>query len=120
MMRRTISQVGLLGVAFAVATALFGWWAVPLLGCLWGVYEEARNKPALVAALAGGLGWLILLIWNAVAGPMLLLSARAAGVLGVPSATLVALTLLYPMALAWGAGIVGETARLVFASRRRK
>lgn len=120
MIRRTMLQIGLLGLAFALATALFGWWAVPALGCLWGAYERAHSRPALVAALAAGFGWLLLLGWNAVSGPLLLLAKRASGVLGVPSLTLIALTLLYPMALAWGAGIVGETAKRLFDSRHRK
>jgi hypothetical protein len=115
-----IMQVGLLGIGFALATGLFGWWSVPLLGCLWGMFEEARSKPAVVAALAAGLGWLLLLIWDAVVGPLLLLSARASGVMGVPSATLIALTLLYPMALAWGAGIIGETMKLILGTWRRE
>lgn len=116
--RRILLQIGLLGVAFALATVLVGWRAVPILGCFWGSYEKPESRPSLSASLAAGLGWLLLLFWNAFSGPVLLLSARASGVMGVPSATLIALTILYPMALAWGAGVLGESARLLWVSRR--
>ena len=117
--RRILLQIGLLGVAFALATVLFGWWAVPILGCFWGLYEKPESRPSISASVAAGLGWLLLLAWNAFSGPVLLLSARASGVMGVPSATLIALTLLYPMALAWGAGALGEASRHLWGLRRR-
>jgi hypothetical protein len=120
MIRRMLLQIGILGLAFALATALFGWWAVPVLGCIWGVYEKSHSRPALAASIAAGLGWLFLLIWTAVNGPLLLLSERASGVMGVPSITLISLTLLYPMTLAWSAGIVGETTRLLWSNRHGK
>jgi hypothetical protein len=112
MARRMMLQIVFLGPAFALATALLGWWGVPVLGCLWGVYEKPIHRPSLAASLAAGLGWLLLLAWTAFSGPVLLLSERAAGVMGVPGATLIALTLLYPMTLAWSAGVLGETSRL--------
>ena len=113
-------QIALLGLAFSLATALFGWWAVPLLACFWGVYDNAENRPGLIASFAAGLGWALLLVWTTTQGPVLLLSSRASGVMGVPSVMLFALTLMFPMALAWGAGVLGETARWFWEKRRHQ
>ena len=118
MNRWVLLQLGLLSLAFSLATALVGWWAVPLLACFWGVYDYAENRPALVASFAAGLGWALLLVWTATQGPVLLLSERASGVMGVPAVTLIFLTLMFPMALGWGAGVVGENARYFFERRR--
>lgn len=117
---RMLLQIGLLGLAFSFATAIFGWRAVPLLACTWGLYEKAGNRPALAASLSAGLAWALLLAWTAARGPMLLLSERASGVLAVPSLTLFALTLMFPMALAWGAGVLGETAKHLYERRRTR
>jgi len=118
MNRWMLLQIGMLSLAFSLATALFGWWAVPVLACFWGLYDKAANRPALVASLAAGLGWALLLVWTATQGPLLLLSSRASGVMGVPSVTLFALTLMFPMALGWGAGVLGGTGRYIFERRR--
>lgn len=111
-------QTGLLSVAFALATALIGWWAVPILGCFWGLYESSDRRPAIVVSVAAGLGWAILLLWTAAMGPLLSLVQRVAGVMGVPSISLIGLTVMFPMALAWGASVLGETVRLVWNERR--
>lgn len=117
MKRWKLLQVGLLSVAFSLATALFGWWAVPLLACFWGLYDHAENRPALIASFAAGLGWALLLGWTAILGPMWSLAARTSGVMGVPSVVMIFLTLMFPMALGWGAGVVGETAKYFWATR---
>ena len=43
MMRRTLLQILLLSVAFALATVIMGWWAVPALAVLWGLLAFALN-----------------------------------------------------------------------------
>jgi hypothetical protein len=111
MSRWSLLQIGLLGSAFALATVLFGWWGVPILAWFWGLYDKSENRPALIASAAAGLGWGFLLIWTATQGPVLGLSSRASGVLAVPSLTLILLTLMFPMILAWGAGVLGGTVR---------
>jgi hypothetical protein len=114
MNRWTLLQISLLSLAYSLATVLLGWWAVPLVACVWGVYEKEELRPALIASVSAGLGWALLLAWTALSGPAMVLSERAAGVMGAPGITLIALTLLFPMALAWGAGVLGGIARYVW------
>jgi hypothetical protein len=118
MNRWVLLRLGMLSVAFSLVTVLLGWWGVPLLAGVWGLYDNEANRPALVASFAGGLGWGMLLIWTATQGPLLHLAQRASGVMGVPSFTLFALTLMFPMALAWGAGVLGMTTRFYWQKRR--
>ncbi len=118
MMRRWLLQVLMLGLAFSFSTLLLGWWAVPMLAGFWGFYEKAEYRPALTASVAAGLGWALLLVWTATQGPMLALASRVSGVMGVPSVSLIALTVMFPMALAWGAGVIGVTGRHIWTSRK--
>lgn len=120
MLRRISIQVGLLGLAFSCATALFGWWAVPCLAAFWGLYDRPRNRPALIASAAAGLGWALILIWAATQGPLLQLSSRASEVLSAPGPTLMLLTLMLPMVLGWSAGALGGTVRHLWERQRAR
>ena len=117
MNRWVLLRLGMLSLAFSLITVLLGWWGVPILAGFWGLYDKTENRPALIASFSAGFGWGLLLVWTAVEGPMFFLSERASGVMGVPSFTLIALTLMFPMALGWGAGVLGETAGLLWERR---
>ena len=104
---RRLAQILMLSAAFALATLVFGWWIVPGLAFVWGVLARSDVKPGKAAALAAGLGSVWLLVWTAGTGPAGELARRAAGVLAIPSVVFVAVTLVFPMVLAWGAGVLG-------------
>ena len=106
---RLALRVPLLALAFALATFGFGWWAVPLLAALWGILTRAEASGAAVAAALGALvAWAAFLLWGAVRGPVYELASVVTGVMGVPSAALIILTLLFPAALAWSASTVAQ------------
>jgi hypothetical protein len=107
---RTIARTLLLATAFALATAGFGWWTVPIVGALWGIIAPDRRHPARLAALAAPLAWGALLVWGAMHGPVPALATRLAGVLHVPAPVLIAVTLIFPAALAWSSAVVGGVA----------
>jgi hypothetical protein len=106
--RRVLLQTVLLAVAMALGTAELGWWIVPLLGAAWGLIAAGDGRPPLAAALAAGLGWVVLLVLTASEGPIGVLADRASGVMGVGREVVYLLTLLFPMAVAWGAAVLGE------------
>ena len=45
-----------LAVLIAVATAMLGWWTVPVLGGLSGALMAAERRPVLFAGAAGAAG----------------------------------------------------------------
>jgi len=99
-------RLGLLAFAFALATAAFGWWTVPLLGVAWPLIAgPAASRAAATAALAAALGWLLLLVWAAAQGPVGLLDAKVGGAMDMPGVVLVFVTLAFP-ALVAGTGAV--------------
>jgi len=108
MMRRTMLQIMLLSVAFALATVIMGWWAVPVLAAVWGLLTRSEQHPELVAAAASGLGWALLLAWTVTQGPVGALASRAAGVMGISSLALLVMAIAFSTALAWSAAVVAR------------
>ena len=109
---RTVFLWLLLVAAFGLATALLGWWTVPVLGALWGL-AATGGRLWLGAALAAAAAWAVLLTLTALAGPVGELAVKLGGVMGVPGVFLVLLTLLFPALLA------GSAAELAASARRR-
>jgi hypothetical protein len=108
---RTIARIALLAVAFAAATLVFGWWSVAAVGILWGVVAGPGRRAGRTAALAASLGWLALLVVTALQGPVLRVADRVGGVLGVPWAVVVGITLVFPALLGGGGAWVGRVIR---------
>jgi hypothetical protein len=106
-----VVRVVILLVAFALATIAVGWWAVPVLGGVWGLVATRSTLPALTAAAAAGLSWAALLGWAAFRGPLLGLADKVGAIVGVPAWGLVAVAVAFPALLA------GSAAMLVSALR---
>jgi hypothetical protein len=114
---RSLSVVVVLVAAFALGTALFGWWAVVALAALWGAL--ARSRAGAGAALAAAAAWALLLGMTATRGSVLGLAGKVAGIVGLPGAALIALTLLFPALLAWGTAEVAAGVRMAVRGRGR-
>lgn len=107
-------RIILLALAFALATAVLGWWAVPVLGAVWGWVDWRSGRVALTAAAAAGVGWAMLLLWTAAQGPVAELAGKVGAVMSLPGWALILLTLVFAVILA---GSAAEVARWV-SSRR--
>ncbi|HZF68237.1 MAG TPA: hypothetical protein VEZ47_09385 [Gemmatirosa sp.] len=116
-------HVVLLALVMALATALLGWWSVPLTAALVaaaaharpGALTQAGRSVAGGAGIAGALAWGGLLAVAAVAGTRFgAVAAALAGVLSAPAVLAAIVTLVLPALLAWSAaGLVeGVLARL--------
>jgi hypothetical protein len=66
---RALANFLALVFALSVATAVAGWWTVPLVSGLWTL-AAPRRAAVIYAAFAGALAWASLLAWTARAGPV--------------------------------------------------
>lgn len=110
----------LLATALGVAmlTWLLGWWGVVIAALVAGALLQRRGAAWLVA-LAAVVAWGALLAANALGGRFSALAASIGGVLRVPAAMLMVVTLLFGALLAWSAAVVGgEVGRLARAKRQ--
>ena len=99
-------MVVLLAGAMALGTALLGWWAVPLLGLIYGAWRGTERGTA-VAATSAFLGWSVLMAWNWMEGPVAELAGSLGAVMGLPGWALLLATALFPAVLAGTAAVVG-------------
>ena len=91
-----------------VATTWFmGWWGVPLAALILGVMGWARRGIAWMTSLAAIVAWAALLLLDVTSGRFGALATAIAGVLRVPSAVVVVVTLLFAALLAWSAAALG-------------
>lgn len=101
-MSRLAEVIGLAS-AMAVATVVAGWWVVPVLGALWGLW-----RGPLAAGIAAMLAWGALLGWQASRGPVGALGEQAGAALSLPSAALPVITVAFAGLLAWSAALVAR------------
>ncbi len=93
-------RMGLLAGAFALATAWFGWMAVPALGLAWGWVDRSGAWPAWTAGGSAGLAWSGWLLWSGIDGPVLELADRVGAVVRVPGPLLLLATIGFATILA--------------------
>ena len=101
--------LALLGTALAIAalTWLLGWWGVVLAALVAGIVLQRRHGAAWLVALAAVIAWAALLAVDAVGGRFSTLASAIAGVMRVPAAALLLVTLLFGALLGWSAAAVG-------------
>ncbi|MFL5620084.1 MAG: hypothetical protein ACJ79A_17030 [Gemmatimonadaceae bacterium] len=108
-------MLALLATALAVATLtwVLGWWGVVIAALVAGVVLQRRRSAAWLVALAAVAAWGALVVVDTLGGRFSALATSIAGVLRVPAAALLVVTLLFGALLAWSAAVVGaEIGRL--------
>lgn len=96
---RASLRIVLLATAFALGTWILGWWAVPLLGAVWGLMR--RGMPRFASAfIAAALAWSALLAFHATGGSMGRLTIVMGGIFSVPGAAMLVITVLFAALLA--------------------
>jgi hypothetical protein len=118
-MMRSVVRVVLLALAFALGTLVIGWFALPIVAVAWGAIAD-RERASLDAVVAAAVAWGALLVLAMFTGAIGEVARVIGGVVGVPSWVPIVATLLFGVALAWSAAVVGrEIARVVRAARVR-
>ena len=101
----------LLSEAFAVMTFGAGWWAVPVVAALWGMFGSPVATRGRFAAACAAFGWGSLLMLHATRGSVSAVASQVGEVMGVPPAALYGLTILFPALLAWSAATLSPVLR---------
>jgi hypothetical protein len=105
-----LSRLVLLATAFALATWVLGWWAVPVVAAVYAAISAAQRSSAVISGIAAMLGWGVLLAIDAARGPVGTLAAELADILRLSPAGIYAVTIAYPGLLAITAAVVARAA----------
>ena len=101
-----LSRLVLLATAFAIATFVLGWWAVPIVAAVYAAISSSQRGSAIVSGFAAMLGWAALLAIVAARGPVGTLAAELGGVLNLKPIAVYAVTIAFPGLLAISAAVV--------------
>ena len=103
-------MIALLVTAISVAalTWTVGWWGVVIAALLAGAVLWRRRGVAWLVALAAIVAWIALILMNAIGGRFATLASSIGGVMRVPPAVLLIVTLLFGALLAWSAAVLGS------------
>ncbi len=86
-------RLAILAVAFALITITVGWWAVPVVGVLWGwLAGNGIRYHRIFGAVAAGMAWLAILTAGALRGEGRALVATVFGLFSIPAVVLVTAT----------------------------
>src|SRR5258708_9739135 len=102
------SRFVLLATAFALATFVAGWWAVPLVAAVYAAITTQQRSSALVSGVSAMLGWGALLAIAASRGPIGTLATELGGVLQIKPMSMYAITIAFPGLLAISAALVSR------------
>lgn len=109
-----------LTLAFALATWVLGWIAVPVVAVVFGALAT-RSRTPVESLTAATLAWLALLAVQAARGPVGDVARVLGGVVGVPPWVILLVTLLLAASLAWSGAVLGrEIARAARTGRQRR
>jgi hypothetical protein len=99
-------------------TWALGWWGVVVGALIAGTVLWRRRGVAWLVAVASIAAWGVLIMVNSVGGRFTTLASSIAGVMRLPAALLVIVTLLFGALLAWSAAVLGsEIGRLLRRGR---
>ena len=101
-----------IAVLTIAATTAAGWWALPILGAVWGFLDRGPRTTAVVA-LGGAAGWALILARYALRTSLFPYSATLGRIMHLPGWALLAATVLYAAGLAGFAAAVGGTLRSI-------
>ena len=108
-----------LALAFALATWVFGWIAVPVVAVVFGAIAT-RGRTPVESLAAAPLAWLALLGVQAIRGPVGDVARVLGRVVGVPAWAILLVTLLLAASLAWSGAVLGREIGRAARTRRQK
>ncbi|MEZ4588407.1 MAG: hypothetical protein R2909_18670 [Gemmatimonadales bacterium] len=117
---RTIGWLVGLTIGFAIATAVLGWWSVPIVAMLGTFAMPPSLRPLLVVPASAGVAWLLLLWRSAEAKGFAALVDRLELLLSARAAVLYLATIAFAMLTAFGAALLASAFRPMAGSGRSR
>jgi hypothetical protein len=112
---KLIRLLAIVAAIVGAMTWILGWWGVPLAAAVTAVLLRNRRGVAWLVALAAVIAWSALILVDGVGQRFGALARIVGGVLQVPAAALLAVTLLFAALLAWSAATIGaEVGRMTW------
>ena len=107
-----------LALSMAGCTWLLGWWGVAVVAVIAGVLYRYDGGRAWRVALAATEGWALLLVVDALGGPLGHVTTTLGGAMSIPGPALLLVTLLFPALIGWsGAAAASELSRALDGKR---
>jgi len=103
--------------AMITLTWVLGWWGILVVALVIGVVFHEHGGGGWRVAAAASVAWGTLLVADGVVGPLGHLATMLGGVMSVPAAGVLVLTLVFPAALAWSAATIAAESRRIVGSR---
>lgn len=103
-----IGELVIATLLMIAGTWFLGWWSVPIVGALWGLYRRRDAAVTLLAGAAGCLSWGALLGWQSTQGPVSRLVELLGTLLQVGPVAVVVLAVVYPGLLAASAAALAR------------
>ncbi len=95
-----ITRTLLLSAVMAAATALVGWWGVPLVSFVYALLRKSLSAPN-EAAVAAAVAWIGLLAFQSKAAAFGVLLQRIDGIFPVSGVAVLAAAVVFAALLAW-------------------
>ena len=112
MLPARLLAVGIFALCAAAATAVAGWWAIPVLAAAWMRILPGATARATICAIGAASGWTLLLVWDTAHGPAGTVARRVGGAFQLPGWGFVGVTLLFAALLAGTAAAAARRARV--------
>lgn len=106
---RYVARVAIVALICALATVVFGWMSLPVIGFIYSIIDRRARARGTIAALGAALGWLGILGAEAARGAdVRMVAVEVGSVMQLPAFALVLVTLAFAAVLCGAAAVLGS------------
>jgi hypothetical protein len=106
---RYVARVAVVALTCALATVMFGWMSLPVVGFIYSVIDRHATARGSIAALGAAMGWLAILGAEAARGAdVRMVAVEVGAVMQLPAFVLVLITLAFAAVLCGTAAVLGS------------
>jgi len=106
---RYVARVAIVALICALATVVFGWMSLPIIGFVYSIIDRRARARGTIAALGAALGWLGILGAEAARGAdVRMVAVEVGSVMQLPAFALVLVTLAFAAVLCGTAAVLGS------------